>query len=348
MYALQNFTNGLLFFLYRKVYESDSGPEVYEVLVIYACHDRVSPSRRPFIDANCCDAISPQAAKVSKTISPRRMLTGLTRVHIFRRLGFFGTLCGLVVSALMFCGSTREVFAADAERVGLPWDWSHEHLLFSKTDDPEVLAIIQKDPRAFHQWLRRNGTAAHSAMDGVPISFDTFMQSNDALLGSATPESGFEPRPGSKRVKHKRDWGVSLGATNFNPVNAPTSMPLYPAKYTFDISATPSCQNDYAVFPTGANGKTSTNVMPPTGQASIIAYNYLYSTQGSVGGYCKNNGPKVDWAYINAACPATSSNDPILSSPVISVDGTKGAWVTSTGKVRSRLGTVLIHLRRAC
>ena len=276
----------------------------------------------------------PQAAKVSKTISPRRMLTGLTRVHIFRRLGFFGTLCGLVVSALMFCGSTREVFAADAERVGLPWDWSHEHLLFSKTDDPEVLAIIQKDPRAFHQWLRRNGTAAHSAMDGVPISFDTFMQSNDTLFGSATPESGFEPRPGSKRVKHKRDWGVSLGATNFNPVNAPTSMPLYPAKYTFDINATPSCQNDYAVFPTGANGKTSTNVMTPNGQASIIAYNYLYSTQGSVGGYCKNNGPKVDWAYINAACPATSSNDPILSSPVISVDGTKGAWVTSTGKVQ--------------
>jgi len=278
--------------------------------------------------------VLPQAARFIKTISTRRILTGLMRSAIFRGLGFSGALGVLVVSVFVFCGSTRLAFAADAPRVGLPWDWSHEHVVFGKTDDPEIMAIIRKDPRAFHQWLRRNPTAAQSAMDGVPISFDSFMQSNDTPFGSATPESGPDSQPRSRRVKHKRDWGVSLGATHFNGVNATNVAPLYPAKYTFDINATPSCLNDYAVFPTGANGKTSTNVMTPNGQASIVGYNYLYSTQGSVGGFCNNNGPKVAWSYVNVACPGTMNNDPILSSPVISLDGTKVAWVTSAGKVQ--------------
>jgi hypothetical protein len=259
------------------------------------------------------------------------MLPGLMRADVWRRLGFYGTFCGLIVSALIYCGSTRPVFAAGPERVGLPWDWSHQYVVFSKTDDPAVQAIIQKDPRAFHQWLRRNG-----AVYGVPLSFDTFVQSHGALFESPSAENAAEPRSASVQGKKtaKSDWGVSLGATNFNSVNS-AGAPIYPAKYTFDINANPNCITDYAVFPTGAQGKTSTNVVTPNGQASIIAYNNLYSTQGGPGGFCNPPpGPLVYWAYINAACPQTTSSDPILSSPVISLDGTKVAWVTTTGKVQ--------------
>jgi hypothetical protein len=261
----------------------------------------------------------PQVARDFKTVSLRRMLTGLMRADVFRRLAFYGTLCSLMVSALIYFGSTRQVFAAGPERVGLPWDWSHEHLLFSKTDDPAVLAIIQTDPRAFHQWLRRDRTASQWAADGVPSS-----------------ERGPQPRSESRKKKRirKRDWGVSLGSTSFTAVNAPNAMPVYPAKYTFDINATPDCENDYVAFPTGADGTKSTNAMTPNGQASIIGYNNLYSSQGGATGLCGTAGPSVAWAYINAGCPATSTTDPILSSPVISLDGTKVAWVTSTGKVQ--------------
>src|ERR1035441_8215487 len=89
--------------------------------------------------------------------------------------------------------------------------------------------------------------------------------------------------------------------------------------------------------PPGALGKTSTTMMPPpfNGQASIAALNQLYSSQGGASGpMCGTAGPEVFWAYINANCPATTSSDPILSSPVISLDGTKVAWVTTTGKVQ--------------
>jgi hypothetical protein len=233
------------------------------------------------------------------------------------------------------------VFAADPERVGYPWDWSHEHLLFSHTSDPAVLAIIQKDPRAFHQWPRRNRLASQ---EGAPISFDTFLQSDfmqpKDTFASPSLASDAEPRSGSDLAKQskRRDWGVSLGATKFSNVNATNTGPIYPAKYNFNINSTPSCLlptdgGDYVAFPTGANGKTSTNTMNPNGQASIVAYYSLYSTQPA-GGLCDTDGPLVGWSYVNAACPATMSSDPILSPPVISMDGTKVAWVTSTGKVQ--------------
>jgi hypothetical protein len=282
--------------------------------------------------------VLPQSTQGRKTISLGWILPGLLRADVLRRLRFYGTLCGLMVSALLYCGSTGRVFAAGPERVGLPWDWSHEHLLFSNTDDPAVQAIIQKDPRAFHQWLRRSG-----AVYGVPRSFDSFVQSHGALPESQSPESqsmedAAEARAASAQAKttgKKSDWGVSLGATQFVSVSSASGTPIYPAKYTFDINATPSCINDYAVFPTGAHGATSTNFVTPNGQASIIAYNNLYSTQGVGSGLCNPPaGPLVYWAYINAACPAATSSDPILSSPVISLDGTKIAWVTTTGKVQ--------------
>jgi hypothetical protein len=274
--------------------------------------------------------VFPKAARELTTISLRRMLTG---PDALRRLGFYGTLCGLVVSALIFCGSASRVFAAGPERVGLPWDWSHEHLVFSKTGDPAVQELIKKDPRAFHQWLRRNRTGA---ADGAPISFDTFMQFDGSLIESPSPELSPKLRTASEGVKQagKRDWGESLGATQFNPVNATNAEPLYPAKYTFDINAIPSCVNDFVVFPTTAAGASPTNPGGINGQASIIAFDQLYSSQGGTTGICGDNGPAVIWAYINAACPAAASSDPVASSPVISLDGTKVAWVTSTGKVQ--------------
>jgi hypothetical protein len=278
--------------------------------------------------------VLPQSTPGQKTISLRRILPGLLRADVLRRLVSYGTLCGLMVSALLYCGSTGRVFAAGPERVGLPWDWSHEHLLFSQTDDPAVQAIIQKDPRAFHQWLRRSG-----AVYGVPRSFDSFVQSHGAVPESQSMEEAVEPRAASGQGKTpaKSDWGVSLGATQFVSVNSVSGTPIYPAKYTFDVNAAPNCITDYAVFPTGAHGATATNLVTPNGQASIVALNNLYSAQGVGGGLCNPPaGPLVYWAYVNAACTggAVSSSDPILSSPVLSQDGTKVAWVTTTGKVQ--------------
>lgn len=262
----------------------------------------------------------------------------LTRVGPLKRPGGYGSLIGLclILLALVYCGRTHRTFASEPERVGYPWDWSHEHVVFSNTDDLEVSALVQKDPRAFHQWMRRNQALSQQARDGMraPISFETFLRPDETRFRRDTmePRRGPEPWRWERTRAFDRDWGASLGATHFS--NIANSVPLYPAKYTFNINATPSCTNDYVAFPTGAQSKTSTNALNPNGQAAIVGYNNLYSTQGSPGGFCNQNGPTVAWAYINAACPATMSNDAILSSPVTSGDGKKVAWVTAAGNVQ--------------
>ncbi len=54
---------------------------------------------------------------------------------------------------------------------------------------------------------------------------------------------------------------------------------MYPAKFTFDVTQTPSCANDYVVFPIAAQGSAT--------QPNLVAFNNLYSGTGGGGtGYC--------------------------------------------------------------
>jgi hypothetical protein len=89
---------------------------------------------------------------------------------------------------------------------------------------------------------------------------------------------------------------------------------MYPAKYSFDPTAPADCANDFVAFPTSLAGSLT--------QATLVAYNQLYSTQGGAGGLCGNSGPAVKWSY--------NTGGPIQSSPVLSLDGKKIAWVEST------------------
>lgn len=100
------------------------------------------------------------------------------------------------------------------------------------------------------------------------------------------------------------DWsedlgsGASVGAGNF------------PAKYTFQIT-TANCASagtpDYVVFPTGLVGSSS--------QASIVGFDNLYSG-------CSGTVPQTYWAY--------NTGGPILTSPIISLDGSQIAFVQTT------------------
>jgi hypothetical protein len=268
-----------------------------------------------------------------------------------RFLATVRTLVMVILVGALAHGQGQNVEDVSPDRIGFPWDWTNQHVVFTKTTDLEALEKVRQDPRAFHQWLRRSRDVFPAGDDALRTSFDSFLQSN-ILFESPLPEPIPEPWPWSGRKPRQRiinrDWGASLGATKFNSVNSNNSAPVYPAKYTFNVNAVPSCANDYVVVPTGNNSKTSNNPPTPNGQAAIMGFNNLYSTQPSAGGYCNTDGPSVTWAYVNAACPATMSSDPILSSPALSLDGTKIAWVTAKGNVQiltlatgPKLGTAL-------
>jgi len=337
----------------------------------------------------------------------------------------------LILSALIYGGHARRASASAPGQIAFPWDWSHEHVVFSKPTDSKVLARIRQDPRLMHQGMRRNASSTQASI-GIPRSSASFsarlghigapltiryattvhaapsqstqpetlplarrlfrgLQIVVVILGlllalaflrrshwtpslmtvlaialfliltscggAGTPTSGpidtstsgpvdpstagpIDPPSGTQTLSG--DWGANIGAAS--AITAPsstTAAPVYPAKYSFSANLNPNCTSDYVVFPTGAKG-TNTGGNPT---ASIVAFNELYASQGGgiPAGYCGTTGPSVAWAYLNVTCATstTTSNDPILSSPVISLDGKKVAWVTSTGKVQIlTMGTV--------
>ena len=110
-----------------------------------------------------------------------------------------------------------------------------------------------------------------------------------------------------KRPKHaiKVDWAVSL-ENGFVPAN------MFPAKYRFDISSE-SCTSDYVVFGLTVNSGT---------QANLVGINNLYTEASPK---CNNGTPFVSFAYNTV-----THGGQIRTSPTISADGTKVAFVEST------------------
>lgn len=109
--------------------------------------------------------------------------------------------------------------------------------------------------------------------------------------------------PSTTRV----DWGMSL----LGGGGAGTGQ--FPAKFSFDANADPDCNNDFVVYNTSKTGSAGA-------VANIIAFNELYSTQGSVGGLCEQDGPSVYWSYFTGTGNAATS-------VAFSLDGTKVAYV---------------------
>jgi hypothetical protein len=107
----------------------------------------------------------------------------------------------------------------------------------------------------------------------------------------------------------RADWSMSLLA------GGTVGPGQFPAKFTFDINAAADCVNDFVVYNTSLPGAVGTT-------ANIVAFNELYSAQGSLGGLCAQNGPSVYWSYFTGTGQA-------VTSVALSPDGKKIAFVES-------------------
>lgn len=201
------------------------------------------------------------------------------------------TSCGAI---LLLASSLLPLYgrkgAAPAGRIGLVQDWSTRHVIYTGGTSLPALLAAQRDPRAFFNWLAVNRRLE-----------------NENLVRDFRPRRKPHRKPG----KVRRDWSVSLGGGTLQGN-------MYPAKFTFDVNATPDCVKDFVVFPV--------NVAPDAAQANIVGLNYLYS--GGTNGICNNlvgNGTSanVNWAY-------RVGTRAIATSPVISLDGTQIAFVENT------------------
>lgn len=213
----------------------------------------------------------------------------------------------LAIVALITAGSFGQQ-QTQLGHIGIPHDWSHHALVFSQPTTPSSAVAIQQNARYWQQYYWRKAVVA-----GNPLATEAVV--------SPIPIPVF-PVPPAKPGPVHNDWQVSLGAGGTSGAGK------YPAKFTFDVNAAPSCTNDFVAYTTSLAG---------TSAASIVAFNNLYSTQGSAGGLCNTNGPNVMWSYKTN----TSSAGAVLTSPALSEDGTKIAYVESG----SSSGTILHILK---
>jgi hypothetical protein len=153
----------------------------------------------------------------------------------------------LLLAASFTAPAFGQGFARPDGSVPVPMDWSSKHVVFTAGFTPEQAARMWNEPRAYAEWL---------------------------LHGNAPADSGLLrrwPRPRKHlRGKVKRDWAISLGAGG-------VAQGMSPAKYSFNVNATPSCTSDFAVFPINAStGNTRASVVgtftgePTSGQTTSI------------------------------------------------------------------------------
>ena len=144
--------------------------------------------------------------------------------------------------------------------------------------------------------IDREPRIRHQVMQRFQSIDPNFFRSAERAVSAITPA-------------HHRDWNVNL-------VRGRVAADMYPAKFSFDPGAPPDCTNDYVVFGLNVAGTTGK-------QANLIAFNNLYSGPGGLCGAA----PTVLFAYNVTSVTGGKIN----LSPVISLDGTKIAFVESAG-----------------
>ena len=179
-------------------------------------------------------------------------------------------------------------------------DWSHHHMVFSPPSGLVQTWKVQQQARYQMQWARlhsNRGTQAQTASSWGNLLRRQFEFRKTRLL---------------RQEPVTRDWAVSFNAlTGIGSVGRG----MYPAKYTFDVTATPDCTNDYVAINTSLPGSAST--------PNVLAYNQLY--QGT-SGYCGTGAPNLNWSYDTGTGVAATSI-------VLSFAGDKIAFIEQPGTI---------------
>jgi len=221
---------------------------------------------------------------------PTRAFAQLRIKTIVRKalLGMIVLVCCLVLPAW---GQQQDQPPQTAAVHGIPYDWTHRHLIFSKPSSPQALQKLQRNPRYQIQqaWRSRQRLGNSAAV-------------LDAKALQIVHSWGRPPRV--TRVPLTRDWGDSTGTTAY----APTS-PTYPAEFTSGTA--PDCTKDFVVFT--LNNATSPNF-------NIIGFNNLYGAHGSgTTAKCTGTVPSVLFSYY--ASTGTTKGG-LNGSPTLSIDST--------------------------
>jgi hypothetical protein len=206
--------------------------------------------------------------------------------------------------------------------VPVPQDWSHRHVVYSRPKSAASAMAVQGSPRQVQQVFRRSAALLQSGVANAAEQVNQFIAPPPGVFrGSiASPVMKAKIKPASKG-----DWSYSLGTGGASVAPA-----MYPATFTFDASAAPSCTNDFAAF--------ATNTPSSGTQPSIIAFNNLYAGNASqataTGAVIANNAVGGQSVTITSADGFTSLTVTATDPTKASNTGTFSGAVDNNGNVQ--------------
>lgn len=209
---------------------------------------------------------------------------------LMRRMRLWMVLLGFSVTSV-----AQQPSAAAQGHVGRVQDWSYHHVVYSGGwTASDMSAAAKREPRILFRLAER-------MLDG----------DRERPISPVVPnKKKIDGGGGGPRRNVRVDWSVNLGA-------GVVAANMYPAKFSFDVNGAPDCVQDYVVFGLNVAGASG-------GQANLVGINRLYS--GPAPRLCNNNNPLVNWAYNGT----TVAGGAVRTSPSLSLDGTKVAYVEST------------------
>jgi hypothetical protein len=206
--------------------------------------------------------------------------------------------------AVLVTGLSAQV-SESRPQVGVPEDWTHHRIKFNSAILRQHPELAMREPRAAIQLYREAFKEARAAMDqSLPVS-------------QAAGADGSH-----------RDWSISLGSGRIQ-------FGQYPAKWNTDPTAAPSCTTDYVIYGLNVSGVSGAG-----GHPSLVGLTNLYAS--AVGNpLCGGAQPIFRFSYNTNTTPAAAQGR-ILTSPVLSLDGTKVAFIETSTVAGQR--TSVLHV----
>ena len=177
-----------------------------------------------------------------------------------RFVRFGAGLLGLVTLGWILTGEAKPGQQELPYQEGIPTDWSHSHVIFSRPASDREAIELGKEPRYWQQLYRRE------------LPRELSPEVSDAVSQQVAEAK--------RRTSSGGLWSEMMGNNAFGG-----GADNYPAKYGFSVT-TANCASaptpDYVVYSTGLIGSGA--------QASVVAYDNVYSG-------CTGQVPTVYWAY---------------------------------------------------
>src|SRR5271170_6482611 len=129
-------------------------------------------------------------------------------------------------------------------------DWSTRHAIYSQTGTSSALEAARSDPRALFRWREVEQREVQQLRQIEQRDLHDLFEFRFGHPPRAFPIRG----PADLHA----DWNISLGGGTTAPSQ-------FPAKFSFDTTAAPSCANDFVVFPVNVGGSAT--------QPNIVAFN---------------------------------------------------------------------------